>query len=110
MPDPRRCYEGNHCEGLAAKGHEVHAWRPIALRGRFSRAEPVQLRQPAAHREAWPESRRVGLMSAPVMLGMPGLPPTSPRGVGNLRGDEKFPVAARHALADTQMRRNLGKG
>jgi len=48
-------------------------------------------------------------MSAPVMLGMPGLPPTSPRGVGNLRGDEKFPVAARHALADTQLRRNLGK-
>jgi len=40
---------------------------------------------------------------------MPALPPTSPRGVGNLRGDEKFPVAARHALADTQLRRNLGK-
>ena len=43
------------------------------------------------------------------MLGMPQLPPTSPRGVGNLRGDETFPAAARHALADTQLRRNLGK-
>jgi L-lactate dehydrogenase complex protein LldF len=48
-------------------------------------------------------------MSAPVMLGMPELPPTAPRGVGNLRGDQTFPDAARHALADTQLRRNLGK-
>ena len=30
-------------------------------------------------------------------------------GVGHLRGDEPFPVAARRALADTQLRRNLGK-
>ena len=30
-------------------------------------------------------------MSEPVLLGMPALP-TSPRGVGNLRGDETFPV------------------
>ncbi|HXZ73871.1 MAG TPA: lactate utilization protein B, partial [Streptosporangiaceae bacterium] len=35
--------------------------------------------------------------------------PTAPRGVGHLRGDEPFPVAARRALADTQLRRNLGK-
>src|SRR4029450_6696617 len=48
-------------------------------------------------------------MSAPVMLGIPEIPPPSPRGVGNLRGDEKFPIAARRALADTQLRRNLGK-
>jgi L-lactate dehydrogenase complex protein LldF len=34
--------------------------------------------------------------------------PLSPRGVGHLRGDEPFPVAARRALADTQLRRNLG--
>src|SRR6187431_3113213 len=47
-------------------------------------------------------------MSA-VMLGIPAIPPTSPRGVGNLRGRETFPVAARRTLADTQLRRNLGK-
>jgi len=29
--------------------------------------------------------------------------------VGHLRGDEPFPVAARRALANTQLRRNLGK-
>ncbi len=46
--------------------------------------------------------------TGPVMLGMPGRPTTSPRGVGNLRGDQTFPQAARHALADTQLRRNLG--
>ena len=50
-------------------------------------------------------------MSA-VMLGMPPMPatapPTSPRGVGHLRGDESFPAAARHSLADTQLRANLG--
>ena len=44
----------------------------------------------------------------PVMLGMPTLPPPAPRGVGHLRGDESFPAAARHALADTQLRANLG--
>jgi L-lactate dehydrogenase complex protein LldF len=43
-----------------------------------------------------------------VHLGMPTLP-TSPRGVGHLRGDESFPDAARKALTDTQLRRNLGK-
>ncbi|WP_406046072.1 lactate utilization protein [Micromonospora sp. NBC_00898] len=36
-----------------------------------------------------------------------GLPATAPPGVGNLRGDEPFPVAARRALADAQLRRNL---
>ena len=35
--------------------------------------------------------------------------PNAPRGVGHLRGDEPFPVAARRALADTQLRRNLGR-
>ncbi len=33
---------------------------------------------------------------------------TAPRGVGHLRGDEPFPAAARRALADTQLRRNIG--
>jgi L-lactate dehydrogenase complex protein LldF len=41
-------------------------------------------------------------------LGMPSPPPPAPRGVGHLRGDEPFPVAARRALADSQLRRNLG--
>ena len=44
-------------------------------------------------------------MSAPTFLGLP----TAPRGVGHLRGDDPFPVAARRALADTQLRRNLGQ-
>ncbi|BCJ52564.1 iron-sulfur cluster-binding protein [Actinoplanes sp. NBRC 14428] len=37
-----------------------------------------------------------------------GMPATAPRGVGNLRGDEPFPAAAHKALADDQLRRNLG--
>ena len=44
-------------------------------------------------------------MSAPTFLGLP----TAPRGVGHLRGTEPFPAAARRALADTQLRRNLGQ-
>jgi L-lactate dehydrogenase complex protein LldF len=46
-------------------------------------------------------------MAEPVLLGMPR-PPTSPRGVGNLRGEETFPVAARRALGNAQLRSNLG--
>jgi L-lactate dehydrogenase complex protein LldF len=41
----------------------------------------------------------------PTFLGLP----TAPRGVGHLRGSEPFPAAARRALANTQLRRNLGK-
>jgi L-lactate dehydrogenase complex protein LldF len=37
-----------------------------------------------------------------------GMPATAPRGVGHLRGDEPFPAAARSALANPQLRRNLG--
>jgi len=48
-------------------------------------------------------------MSNAVMLGMPQLPPVSPRGVGNIRAQEPFPAAARRALADSQLRLNLGK-
>jgi L-lactate dehydrogenase complex protein LldF len=40
-----------------------------------------------------------------TFLGMP----TAPRGVGHLRGDVPFPVAARLAVNDAQLRRNLGK-
>ncbi|MEV0427313.1 lactate utilization protein B [Micromonospora sp. NPDC050495] len=36
-----------------------------------------------------------------------GMPATAPPGVGNLRGTEPFPAAARRALADAQLRRNL---
>ncbi|MFB9724917.1 lactate utilization protein B [Planobispora longispora] len=36
------------------------------------------------------------------------MPALAPRGVGHLRGEEPFPAAARRALADTQLRRNLG--
>ena len=38
-----------------------------------------------------------------------GLPVYAPRGVGHLRGEDTFPVAARRALADPQLRRNIGK-
>jgi L-lactate dehydrogenase complex protein LldF len=37
-----------------------------------------------------------------------GMPIYAPRGVGALRQEAPFPVAARAALADTQLRRNLG--
>ena len=40
-----------------------------------------------------------------TFLGMP----TAPRGVGRLRQEEPFPVAARRALGDSQLRANLGK-
>jgi L-lactate dehydrogenase complex protein LldF len=40
-----------------------------------------------------------------VFLGMP----TAPPGVGQLRGTRPFPEAARAALADAQLRRNLAK-
>ncbi|GIM92465.1 lactate utilization protein B [Paractinoplanes toevensis] len=36
-----------------------------------------------------------------------GMPVHAPRGVGHLRGDESFPDAARTALGDSQLRRNL---
>jgi len=38
-----------------------------------------------------------------TFLGMP----TAPAGVGNLRGDRPFPAAAREAVANDQLRRNL---
>ncbi|MFE3049534.1 LutB/LldF family L-lactate oxidation iron-sulfur protein [Streptomyces albidoflavus] len=44
-----------------------------------------------------------------TFLGMPAAPPRSPYGSGNLRGDEKFPKAARHELRNDQLRRNLRK-
>ncbi|WP_433049041.1 LutB/LldF family L-lactate oxidation iron-sulfur protein [Dactylosporangium sp. CS-033363] len=37
-----------------------------------------------------------------------GMPQVAPRGVGQLRGDEPFPVAARRELGNEQLRRNLG--
>ncbi|QCQ90440.1 LutB/LldF family L-lactate oxidation iron-sulfur protein [Rhodococcus sp. SGAir0479] len=44
-----------------------------------------------------------------VSLGLPAVPPRAPEGVGFLRGTEKFPAAARHELANAQLRRNIGK-
>jgi L-lactate dehydrogenase complex protein LldF len=44
-------------------------------------------------------------MSQPTFLGMP----TAPPGVGHLRGRRPFPEAARDALGDAQLRRNLAK-
>ena len=44
-------------------------------------------------------------MTQPVFLGMP----TAPPGVGQLRGRQPFPEAARAALGDAQLRRNLAK-
>jgi L-lactate dehydrogenase complex protein LldF len=38
-----------------------------------------------------------------------GLPVHAPAGVGALHGDQPFPVAARRALGDAQLRRNLGR-
>ena len=40
--------------------------------------------------------------------GLPGMP-TAPPGVGHLRGRRPFPEAARAALGDAQLRRNLAK-
>ncbi|MEV4124110.1 LutB/LldF family L-lactate oxidation iron-sulfur protein [Nocardia sp. NPDC049707] len=44
-----------------------------------------------------------------VTLGLPAFPPRAPKGVGFLRGTEKFPAAAHHELANTQLRNNIGK-
>lgn len=44
-----------------------------------------------------------------VSLGLPAVPPRAPQGVGFLRGQEKFPAAAHHELANAQLRRNIGK-
>jgi L-lactate dehydrogenase complex protein LldF len=44
-----------------------------------------------------------------MSLEPPRTPPTAPRGVGHHRGDRSFPAAARRALGDTQLRRNIGK-
>jgi L-lactate dehydrogenase complex protein LldF len=52
-----------------------------------------------------PVGRRAG-RPMPAESGEDG-PVTAPRGVGHLRGDEPFPAAARTALADPQLRRNL---
>ena len=50
-------------------------------------------------------STREGGIALSTFLGMP----YAPRGVGHLRETEPFPVAARNALTNTQLRRNLGK-
>jgi len=44
----------------------------------------------------------------PTFLGLPGGLAYAPKGVGNLHADQPFPTAAKSALANTQLRRNLG--
>ncbi len=44
-----------------------------------------------------------------VGLGIPEFPPRAPDDIGFLRGDETFPRAAHHELANPQLRRNIGK-
>nr|WP_211262182.1 LutB/LldF family L-lactate oxidation iron-sulfur protein [Nitriliruptor alkaliphilus] len=44
----------------------------------------------------------------PFSVGTPLPVAHAPRGVGHLRGDRPFPQAAREALGDTQLRRNIG--
>ena len=48
------------------------------------------------------------MSSGPLAVDL-GMPVYAPRGVGHLRGADAFPVAARRALADPQLRRNIGK-
>jgi L-lactate dehydrogenase complex protein LldF len=45
---------------------------------------------------------------APLTSTFLGMPVHAPRGVGALRGDEPFPEAARKALKNAQLRRNIG--
>ncbi|HSJ43413.1 MAG TPA: LutB/LldF family L-lactate oxidation iron-sulfur protein [Euzebyales bacterium] len=45
----------------------------------------------------------------PFHLGEDPATPHAPRGVGHLRGADAFPTAARAALGDSQLRRNIGK-
>jgi len=42
-------------------------------------------------------------------LGMPAVPPRAPYGLGNLRGEKKFPKAAHEELRNEQLRGNLRK-
>src|SRR6185312_14787097 len=67
------------------------------------RAVPAERRH--SHRPPGRNPREHPGLPLSTFLGMP----YAPRGVGHLRGEEPFPVAARAALADTQLRRNLGR-
>src|SRR5262249_8174952 len=63
---------------------------------------------PAAHRRPYgPSGRDPRFDGGGSMTTFLGMPARAPRGVGHLRGDEPFPVAAREALANSQLRRNL---
>jgi LUD domain/Cysteine-rich domain len=74
--------------------------------------------EPPAHRRAHrPPGRDPRLHRGPSRVGREGSDvtrtflgmPTAPPGIGHLRGEPPFPEAARAALADPQLRRNLGK-
>ena len=56
-----------------------------------------------------PTVRPIGSSGSSGLPGPGGAGAYAPPGVGHLRGERSFPAAARGALADTQLRRNLGK-
>ncbi|WP_110944087.1 LutB/LldF family L-lactate oxidation iron-sulfur protein [Streptomyces niger] len=56
-----------------------------------------------------PRTSQADAPARTTYLGMPTVPPRSPYGTGNLRGDRKFPRAAHDELRNDQLRRNLGK-
>src|SRR5256714_12846831 len=70
-----------------------------------ARGAPPSRGSPPWHLARPTATRREGGRAVSTFLGIPN----APRGVGHLRGDEPFPVAARRALADAQLRRNLGR-
>src|SRR4051794_2250848 len=67
---------------------------------RWAEPHPVRGAHRAPRRDLGLHRRRSGGRAVSTFLGTPG--------TGNLRGDESFPRAARTALRNTQMRRNVG--
>jgi L-lactate dehydrogenase complex protein LldF len=64
---------------------------------------PDTTRIGATPTDAAPAARTSSPVAPSTFLGIP-----APRGVGHLRGSQTFPQAAHTALANTQLRRNLG--
>jgi hypothetical protein len=88
--------------------------RPLRLLREVRGIDLVELPEARAHR---PSGRDPHLHRGPSRVGREGSDvtrtflgmPTAPPGIGHLRGERPFPEAARAALADPQLRRNLGK-
>ncbi len=96
LADKMRC-------GAGHPGRGVHRRRQLLPDAHRRRPVPAERRH--GRRSTWPRSSPAPRTAMSTFLGMP----YAPRGVGHLRGDEPFPEAARAALANTQLRRNLGK-